>query len=505
MAAPCTDGRRRVATPLSSGRREHVVPAADAVAGHLPGMPAPPPLGRRWGRGRHRVAGPVVAAVIAALLSADQSTSYEAALLTFLAFAGAAVILRHDARHATLLPLVGAMIATGPVLLGALLLDGVQITTGLPGLAPAELAVVGFAALFPSLVWWPGHQEPARRVAVIGSLPAAEMLARELEVAGVREYRLVGAIPASPVAGEVGAAELPVLGRLAELGEVVERHGIDLLLMTSEVPRLAVFEELAESCLHLPVRLWELSGFYEETFGHVPVAEINASWFQYIMHPRYRGGSGAAKRSLDLALAALVAVLVAPLLAVLALLVRRDGGPAIFRQERIGEGGRPFVLYKLRTMRAESAPEAVWSSAEDSRVTPVGRFLRRTHLDELPQLLNIMRGEMTLVGPRPEQPSFVERLEQTVPFYSRRHLIKPGVTGWAQVRCGYAGSDTGSAWKLCHDLYYLKHRSLALDVAILAETLRTLVADPQYSVEPAGISFILRPAVAAGTDQPDGI
>jgi lipopolysaccharide/colanic/teichoic acid biosynthesis glycosyltransferase len=124
-------------------------------------------------------------------------------------------------------------------------------------------------------------------------------------------------------------------------------------------------------------------------------------------------------------------------------------------------------------------------------VTRLGRVLRRTHLDELPQLINVLRGEMTLVGPRPEQPEFVDRLEQTVPYYSRRHLIRPGITGWAQVRCGYAGSDLGSAWKLCHDLYYLKHRSFALDVAIIAETLRTLVADRQYGIEPAGVSFIV--------------
>jgi lipopolysaccharide/colanic/teichoic acid biosynthesis glycosyltransferase len=105
---------------------------------------------------------------------------------------------------------------------------------------------------------------------------------------------------------------------------------------------------------------------------------------------------------------------------------------------------------------------------------------------------------MSLVGPRPEQPGFVDRLERTIPYYSRRHLIKPGVTGWAQVRCGYAGSDFGSAWKLCHDLYYLKHRSIWLDLAIIAETARTLVADRQYDVEPVGVSFILRPALAEG-------
>jgi lipopolysaccharide/colanic/teichoic acid biosynthesis glycosyltransferase len=243
------------------------------------------------------------------------------------------------------------------------------------------------------------------------------------------------------------------------------------------------------------VRLWEVSGFYEETFGHVPVAEINAAWFQYIMHPHYRESGGAAKRALDVTVAVTLGLVVAPLVGLLALLVRRDGGPALFRQERIGESGRPFTLVKLRTMVVGAGELAQWASADDPRTTRLGRVLRKTHLDELPQLWNVLRGEMSLVGPRPEQPAFVERLEDAIPFYSRRHLVKPGVTGWAQVRCGYAGSDFGSAWKLCHDLYYLKHRSFWLDCSILIDTLRTLVADPQYDVEPVGVSFILRPAL----------
>jgi lipopolysaccharide/colanic/teichoic acid biosynthesis glycosyltransferase len=281
---------------------------------------------------------------------------------------------------------------------------------------------------------------------------------------------------------------------------VVERNGVGLLLMTGEAPRLAVFNELASN-LELPVRLWELSEFYEEFFGHVPVAEINASWFQYMMHPLYRVQAGWGKRVLDLVVAGVVGLLTAPLLGLLILAVRRDGGPALFRQVRIGEGGRPFTMLKLRTMHVASGEaDPRWAAADDPRVTGLGRLLRRTHLDELPQIINVLAGDMSLVGPRPEQPAFVSRLEQTIPFYSRRHLVRPGVTGWAQVRCGYAGSDTGSAWKLCHDLYYLKHRSFALDLAILVETFRTLVADRPYDVEPAGVAFILR---SGGLSEPD--
>jgi lipopolysaccharide/colanic/teichoic acid biosynthesis glycosyltransferase len=178
-----------------------------------------------------------------------------------------------------------------------------------------------------------------------------------------------------------------------------------------------------------------------------------------------------------------------PMFALFALLIRRDGGPVFFKQTRIGEGGRPLTLYKLRTMKVAD-PNAQWASPDDPRVTAIGRLLRKTHLDELPQLLNVLRGEMSLVGPRPEQPEFVIRLEEVLPFYQRRHLLKPGLTGWAQVRCGYANSDVGSAWKLSHDLYYLKHRSMAFDLAIIGETFRTLFADRRFSIEPKWVPFI---------------
>jgi lipopolysaccharide/colanic/teichoic acid biosynthesis glycosyltransferase len=124
------------------------------------------------------------------------------------------------------------------------------------------------------------------------------------------------------------------------------------------------------------------------------------------------------------------------------------------------------------------AEEAIWALERDPRTTRIGQFLRRTHIDELPQLWNILRGEMSLVGPRPEQMGFVVRLEATLPFYQRRHLIRPGLTGWAQVRCGYAGSDDGAAWKLCNDLYYVKYRSLGLDLLLLIETVGLVLLGP---------------------------
>jgi lipopolysaccharide/colanic/teichoic acid biosynthesis glycosyltransferase len=145
----------------------------------------------------------------------------------------------------------------------------------------------------------------------------------------------------------------------------------------------------------------------------------------------------------------------------------------------------------MRTMRPGSGSGAQWSELDDPRITRLGKLLRRTHIDELPQLVNVIRGDMSLVGPRPEQPEFVDRLERTLPYYQRRHLSKPGITGWAQIRCGYAGSDVGSAWKLSHDLYYLKHRSVGLDALILVETLATLLFDRQPVLRPQSMACVL--------------
>jgi exopolysaccharide biosynthesis polyprenyl glycosylphosphotransferase len=312
------------------------------------------------------------------------------------------------------------------------------------------------------------------RIAVIGSQTTAVALDQELAINRINAYRSVGWIAFRPDAGPV--FPLPQrLGGLEELALLVERHRIDLLVIGSDVPRLAVFDELVRLTDYLSVRVCELSGFYERAFGHIPVAEINSAWFQYVMHPKFRCTKNRRKRAFDIAFATSLGLVALPVLLLAAFAIKLDGGRALYRQRRIGEKGRPFTMYKLRTMREREADDVqVWCSVADPRVTPVGRVLRRLHLDELPQLYNVLRGEMSIVGPRPEQPDIVSRLEEGIAFYSRRHLIKPGLAGWAQLRCGYARTDRGSAWKLCHDLYYLKHQSLWFDVRILVRTLFTL-------------------------------
>jgi lipopolysaccharide/colanic/teichoic acid biosynthesis glycosyltransferase len=337
------------------------------------------------------------------------------------------------------------------------------------------------------------------RLALIGSRELAKKLAAEMREMRVREYIIVGYVGPEPAPQpDRNPVEiLPWLGDLSDIRETVQVIGIDLLAVGPGSPRLKVFGEAADACLDLPVRMMEASAFYEDVLGHVPIGQINSAWFQCIMHPRYSPTSPFSKRILDLVVAVPVAIVFAlPLVPLLALLVKlTDRGPAFFRQRRVGEQGREFEIVKLRTMRPE-AGELTQLLPRDELLTPVGRLLRKTHLDELPQLWNVIKGEMTLVGPRPEQPALVEELSRIVPYYERRSLVKPGVTGWAQVRCGYAGTAVGTAWKICHDLYYVKRRSILFDMLIILQTINILSDRADVELETPADDFILGEAAS---------
>jgi exopolysaccharide biosynthesis polyprenyl glycosylphosphotransferase len=317
------------------------------------------------------------------------------------------------------------------------------------------------------------------RIAVVGSAACTAAVKQELESHRIDRYRLVGHI--SPgVLDSAAAGSGEALGQLDELARLVEQHEIDLVLLTSEAPRIAVFDQLVRASDRVHVRAAELAFFHEEVFRQIALTEINAAWFQYVLHPRFRPTGKLTKRVFDVSFALVLGLGCVPLVLIVAPLIRLSAGPILFRQVRTGQNGRPFTLYKLRTMHPGAGDTAVWSPSDDPRVTAIGRIVRRFHLDELPQLYNVLRGDMSIVGPRPEQPELASRLEQKLPFYSCRHLVKPGITGWAQVRSGYAASDLGSAWKLSYDLYYLKHQSIVLDLAIMAKTIQAVVSGCNY-------------------------
>jgi len=311
--------------------------------------------------------------------------------------------------------------------------------------------------------------DPRHRLLVVGTADEGLEVVRDLIRNPDLPFEYVGF-----VGGGHGnrARDGRYLGAPRELGEIVARARADLIVLADGPARAEALRYL----LDVPpskFRVIGLDQFYEHAFGRVPIERVSPAWFMGVLHLYQRQYSRISKRIFDLCFASIALGIAAPFLAVLALLVRLSGpGPIIFRQIRLGEGGHTFVMLKLRTMvsSAEDHEGPVWATEDDPRETRVGSLMRDTRLDELPQLWNVIRGEMSLVGPRPERPEFLTLLRREVPFWTSRHLVKPGITGWAQVRRGYTRDAGGAAEKLSYDLYYLRHRSVATDLAIIART-----------------------------------
>lgn len=225
------------------------------------------------------------------------------------------------------------------------------------------------------------------------------------------------------------------------------------------------------------IRVVDYADFVEQQTGRVDLDWCRPSWLIFNDGFVQRPLQDAIKRSLDVLLAAIGLFLVAPILLVAAAAIKlEDGGPVLFRQTRVGRNSQHFLILKLRTMRVDAERDGPqWATPNDSRVTRVGRILRRTRIDELPQLINILKGEMSFVGPRPERPEFVELISRELPLFRERHLVRPGLAGWAQLNYPYAASLQDARIKLEYDLYYVKNRSLIFDILILLQTLRVVV------------------------------
>jgi exopolysaccharide biosynthesis polyprenyl glycosylphosphotransferase len=348
--------------------------------------------------------------------------------------------------------------ATGIVFVAALNPHLPQLDLSIPALVAAGVGT------FVSIGIWESVLERTvgrRRVLVIGSSDLAEVAAAA-ERGRRMAFDVLGADPAEPI--------------LDGLTEIVTVQRPDLIVLTDEQTSSAALDRLLDIA-DGRFRVASLTSFCEYALGCVPLQHITPMWFMSLLHVRQRPYTRWVKRAFDLVGATLGLIAAAPLLPLIAFAVSRTPGPVIYRQTRVGAGGRRFRILKFRTMvdGAERPGEAVWAQDADPRTTRVGAFLRRTHLDELPQLVNVIRGEMSIVGPRPERPEFIAMLEDRVPFWSRRLLIKPGMTGWAQVHCGYASDEAAANRKLAYDFWYLRHRNLAVDLAICARTLRIVL------------------------------
>jgi lipopolysaccharide/colanic/teichoic acid biosynthesis glycosyltransferase len=451
----------------------------------------------------------IAPALVAGAIASAQSARPADGLLVFAALVAASVLLERERFPFHLMPLAGVAVRAAMPLLGAGLALATFALAGSPQpLSTMAMPLLGALIVMPLGAWltWRFQSHRRVRIAVIGSEEIACGLDEELRAAGIRTYEVKGWLCHDPVSTEQLDGVPRRLGSLDQIRDIVRRGEIDLLVHSAAPPpkgddhgpqpsRLEIFEQVAAQCLDLPVRLMEASQLYEDLLGHVPLGQSNSAWFQYLMHPRYRATSPISKRAFDLVVGTAMSIVLLPLLSAFALMIKlTDGGPIFYRQRRVGEGGREFNMVKLRSMRVDAeSGSAEWCSAEDERITGVGKLMRHAHIDELPQLWNVLRGDMTLVGPRPERRELIAELEHQLPYYDRRHLVKPGIGGWAQARCGYGGSEEGTGWKLCHDLFYLKHRSVYFDLLTLIENVRVSVrSGVQFEVRAPQEQFILR-------------
>lgn len=318
-----------------------------------------------------------------------------------------------------------------------------------------------------------------KNVLVIGLKDEARELVREILHKPQLGYRITAIIHNRQATAEPDLPGVAIYNSGENLKHILREHKISTVvtaLNPHSNPQLV--QNLYES-LSMRLQYFDLPDFYEKLTGKVPVTTIGHIWFLENLAEGDRGGYETLKRVSDVFLALLGLSLSIPLFPIIALLVKMDSsGPLLFRQTRVGYLSRPFVAMKFRSMviGAEADGQPQWASFNDPRVTRVGRFLRRTRLDEIPQLWNVLRGEMSFIGPRPERPEFVKNLQTLIPFYNERHLIKPGLTGWAQINFRY-GSTTGDALKkLQYDLFYIKNRSLPLDIGILLKTINIILS-----------------------------
>jgi sugar transferase (PEP-CTERM system associated) len=327
--------------------------------------------------------------------------------------------------------------------------------------------------------WLLGHPNVGERVLIVGSGESAIEVARE--VVGRRDagYRVVGFIDNRPELVGQSLFNPKVLGTHDEMAEIVRREGVDRIIVAlGERRGQFPVSQLLDLSLSGGVAIEECASFYERLTGRVSLDMLRPSWLIFSSRARQARLSSTLRTLLHRALALIGFILSLPLAILTALLVKLDSpGPIFYSQERVGKNGRAFKLYKFRSMRVDAEKDGpVWASREgDARVTRVGRIIRKIRLDEIPQFWCILKGDMNFVGPRPERPHFVKQLAEEIPYYEQRHLIPPGLTGWAQIKYPYGASVEDARQKLQYDLYYIKNQSLVLDAVIMFETIKTIL------------------------------
>jgi len=337
------------------------------------------------------------------------------------------------------------------------------------------VAILGWRLAFNGVS---GSLKLQERLLFVGTGDTARKVARQVLDQHDFAYRVIGFIDDDPARIGERIVNPGIVGTPADIERLIATHQIDRIVvgLSDRRGKLPV-EELLRAKM-AGIRVEDATTTYERVTGKILLDDLRPSWLIFSDGFRVSRVTRLMKRTIDLTLSLVLAIAAAPLMLLTAMLVwLEDGRPILYRQERVGENGRTFVLSKFRSMRkdAEKGGTPIWAKDGDDRVTRVGRVIRKTRLDELPQLWNVMRGDMSFVGPRPERPFFVEQLSEAIPFYQQRHAVKPGLTGWAQVKYRYGSSLEDSMEKLRYDLYYIKHLSVIFDLTIVFDTVKVVL------------------------------
>jgi len=326
--------------------------------------------------------------------------------------------------------------------------------------------------------WVLGHPELGERILIVGSGDFAIEIARETLGRPDAGFRVVGFVDNDPALVGKSLINPKVIGLTSDLASLVRSENIDRIVVAIG-DRRGQFptQELLRLSLSGDVSIEESASFYERLTGRVSLDMIRPSWLIFSSRGRRARINELVRTIMHRSVALLGAILSLPIVIVTAILIKIESrGPVLYKQERVGKNGRVFTLMKFRSMRTDAEKDGpVWAKMADARMTRIGRIIRKIRVDEIPQFWNILRGEMSFVGPRPERPHFIAQLAQEIEYYEQRHLIAPGLTGWAQIKYPYGASVEDARQKLQYDLYYIKNQSIALDATIMFETIKTIL------------------------------
>ena len=408
---------------------------------------------------------------------------WKAGLATFFCLAGFYLfdlydfVVMHDRRELVLRLVQALGLAWIALALSFYFYPGLMLGRSI-SLIALPLALTLMVGWRVSIHWFLGHPDFGERILIVGSGDSAIEIAREVLSRPDAGYRIVGFVGTDSQQLGKSLINPRVIGLTEHLGDVVKNSNVDRIVVAMG-ERRGQFptDKLLQLSLTGRVSIEEGASFYERITGRVSLGMIRPSWLIFT-GPGRKAKLASLSRTIVHRIAALIGALLSlPIVILTAVLIKLESrGPVFYKQERVGKNGRTFTLIKFRSMRVDAEADGpVWASKGDDRTTRIGRVIRKIRVDEIPQFWNILRGEMSFVGPRPERPHFVAQLAQEIPYYEQRHLIAPGLTGWAQIKYPYGASIEDARQKLQYDLFYIKNYSLVFDAIILFETIKIIL------------------------------